>query len=857
MPPGSPGAAFGNKNRMKMTKTKKLIALALSVVMIAAFLTGCSIFEYNEDSDMEQPILEISSFTYEYEVPVIEDYEDIYGNKVYEVNTDPDSDGYGQTTDEVVSVVKRDHNGDPIHVPLTNESNEFMYVVFNKNDDGSTDYTKSNNTTSGSAAYKEADGKNNDNHYIVYAENPDYDEENDPIGRKYIATEYRFDGVIGRTVNASTAYYAVWVSVDDDTTAYGDVSVNGDPVSDSSQIAGHMADFPVVSYTRTGDNFNTDKDVWAWEEPMRAYETATGTTEPEAFYKDTLIEYFDNNGYSLFNDSGYTIDEVFDEFIKQFYTTYLTYAEADIAIAGGYVEWGVPERNEVEQSVYDQIDTALEQLYAEVADDFGISYPDITEGSDSTDTTYPTPPTEDPSDDSMEDYKVWNITQDPGRCIGNSPDASVNSLKRAGLRKFVDVIENNIEDERAISAEERQTFESEIATMRDMIKTAEGTDKLYTILSTFDVIWFMYGESQEYSIKTTGLRDYLVSDITSSESSAREAFAEELARQKAAYTEDISTYYSEATGDTTILYFADEEIFWVKHILIPFSDDQTAALEAYKNAGHSDAEVEAYRRELGMTVEVYKHVDGEEDTSRSYTIQQAWADIKSTMESASGSAKEAALAFDELIYTYNTDEGIFDNETGYAVTATPELLGGQEESYMIEFATESRALYNAYRRGMSLDEFKNSDPNDDYETDEAFSAPSGKVDVGSISIPVLTDYGWHIMFLNVAPKAGTSLSFESYLTAAEITTAGDAFVEDVSTNRDNYYENWSATMANRYFTGAKQPDRTTNGSVITVYKNRFGSYLDDYEASFTAQAEAEAEQEAAEQEQESSSGTTA
>ena len=107
---------------------------------------------------------------------------------------------------------------------------------------------------------------------------------------------------------------------------------------------------------------------------------------------------------------------------------------------------------------------------------------------------------------------------------------------------------------------------------------------------------------------------------------------EQLAQQIDNFTSDISNYYSAVTNGDTILYFADAEYFWVKHILIPFSDKQTADLEAYKADGNTDADVAKFREQLGRQVVVYKHVDGEDDTSRSYTIEQAYADISRTWE---------------------------------------------------------------------------------------------------------------------------------------------------------------------------------------------------------------------------------
>ena len=99
--------------------------------------------------------------------------------------------------------------------------------------------------------------------------------------------------------------------------------------------------------------------------------------------------------------------------------------EAEIAIKGGYVEWGVAERNDVNKTIYDGIDTALEQIYSQIADEFGLTYPSVS-GDDSTTTT---------PDDSMDNYVVWHITQDTGRLIGKGATSEVRSMQRAGVRR--------------------------------------------------------------------------------------------------------------------------------------------------------------------------------------------------------------------------------------------------------------------------------------------------------------------------------------------------------------------------------------------------------------------------------------
>lgn len=810
---------------MKKTGIRKLIALLLGAAMIVAVFTGCTIFEYDEDADMEQAIIDIAPVSYTYEVPLYEDYTDPYGRTVYEI------DDSGKTTSTPVSSVVRDHDGSPIHVPATNGAGEMLYVGYEIKD-GAMDMTARVDggvTADDPRVYTETDGKNGDNHFIVFTANPSSSD----VTRRYTATEYRFDGL----KSDSGEYYALWTDVKDGSAAYGKVTVGSNTYTPSGEL--YVADLPTVIYEMTGSAPDTLRDVWSWTEYVHESATASGETERYSFYKQTVINYFDENGYTYYSENGYTIDEIFDEIIEQLYTSRIEVMEAEIAIKGGYVEWGVAERNDVNKTIYDGIDTALEQIYSQIADEFGLTYPSVS-GDDSTTTT---------PDDSMDNYVVWHITQDTGRLIGKGATSEVRSMQRAGVRRFVDVVEEYIDNERALSAEDRKKYTDEVADMRSRINTPEGVDALYVDFGNYEVIRYMYGQSREYTLKTEGLREYISGEnISEDMSAARAAFDEEVARQKEAYRADINTYYDEATGDTTILYYADSEIFWVKHILIPLSDEQTAALEAYKNAGHSDAEVKEYRRKLGMNVVAQKFDENGNATGETCTIQQAWSDIKSKMSALYNDPYAAANKFDELIATYNTDDGIKDNETGYAVTATSELEGGREETYMIEFATEARALYKAYLAGMSLDEFKNSDGSDAYVTDPDFTAPSNIVGEGSISVPVMTDYGWHIMFLNIVPKVGQSLTFNSYLTPARKTTAGEAFIEDVTSKQEEFYNSWLATAANGYF---------KRDGVITVYKSRFSKYLSDYEDSFEAQQTADEEQEAAEAESESQTTTTA
>ncbi len=749
---------------MKRKTIAKLITLILTVVVAATVLSGC-IVSYNEDEDLSQVILEVNPVKIEYTVPMKGDYLDPDGNRVRNTGNVP---GIETDSDGNVQSVLYDHAGNPIGKPAVEN---------------------------GAIKYEQTADKVSYEYAIVYAV------ENGAVAG---AVEYRYTGI----VNVGGVRLAQWTNVSDHSaakgaTVYGRIS----GVTYGSDAPETLSGIPEITVDEASGDIS-----WDYRAPV--FEKAEFTSEKESFYKVTLINYFNNYAADLIQNRGYDVDEAFEYFIRNLYTGSLSRSEQDAATLAGNVVWGVTEENRVRREIYDGIDKRLAIIYQDIADDFGQTVPEVSDPA-TEDTTYPVPGGEDKDEAYEKEYKVWSVSDEPERCVGTSSSKNFNSMQREGVRRFVDYVENSVKNNYAMSEEERAHYNDEIADMYKRCVTPAGVDELYTELSEYDVVRMIYGESTEYTIKQDGYKDYIARsrNITSDVSTV---YAEQLASQIRSANESIDNYYTAATGSDTVLYFANNEYFWVKHILIPFSDEQTAALNAYKEH-NSDAAVSEYREQLGRRVRVYKHKNGEDDTSRAYTIDEAWADISGAMRALVSDPYAASRKFNELIYTYNTDPGIFDNEMGYAVTATPASEGGKEEQYMIEFAKESRALYNAYRNNRSLLDYKRDNPA--YSLSKYDEILTSEVEIGSISAPVLTDYGWHIMYLNYVPVAGTQRALNEYLTAGRYSTVAESIASDISSRIDTAYTSWQSSIASKY--------SKTDG-VIVSYKDRFAKRLEDY-----------------------------
>lgn len=797
------------KRIMKKRTILKVMVLALAFAVAAGVFVGC-VFSYDEDTDLSQVILEINPVTVTYDVPWTDDALDPDGNPVYAVNDGLDGMGrptadiaavrasaeFGKTsTTEIVKTVRRTHDGQAIHkAKLSN--GKVLYVGHDADgnrfevEEGSADWQS------------KCDSQRTDNRYFVEPKT---------------GTEYRFVS----PVSNGAARAAQWQRVSDGVIAYGNLDTDGTAnLGNYASDAAFSADLPTVYYTEADGKF-------AWIEHTPVYEQATHTSKKEEFFKTTMIAYFENYASGLVDDGYKNVDDIFNRFIRTFYTGYLTRVEAEAAALSGDVVWGVTEINAVNRAIYSGVDTALTSIYAEIAADHESTVPEVTDATEP-EATYPTPDQEEKEDD--KDYYVWHITQTPERILGNDPLPERASFEREAMRRFVNVVEEYVEDQRALSESDREKFAAEAEEMSRIVRTNEGVGKLYASLYTYDVIRTMYGDSEEYNLLIEGYRTFLGKDIQT-DVDLQKVYDDTLALQRDSFA-TASNYATAATGSDTLLYFANEEYFWVKHILIPFSDTQTANLAAEKLKGRSDAEIAAYRRQLGDGVQVYKHVDGRDDTSVVYTIGEAFADIYGKMSGVTANPVDAEQAFTDLIYTYNTDPGIFNNDMGYAVSATPAVKGGAAETYMIEFANEARALLGAYKEQKTLYEFKSDSP--DYvpsDYDRQFM-DNEVVKIGSISAPILTDYGWHIMYLSYVPQAGKIRVLNETLTPGVRKTVAEALATDTyNTQLTNLFTMTQNGIATKY---------AAMDGVIVPHKERFESKLNEYNEKLFEREEEEA-----------------
>lgn len=551
---------------------------------------------------------------------------------------------------------------------------------------------------------------------------------------------------------------------------------------DFKQVVAEMNPYTVtVNY----DDDNGDTKVYKYEAKL------------VKIYKMDLVEYVNNNQSSLSQNAA-TKQEMYDNALKMLINTEIIANEAEAYINAGEIAWDAEvnvgtddepimrktytQTNAVKRRVYQVIDSTLLSIKNEILE--RRDEPTISTSGDgdmNTDTTYPVKPEE---TEDVDDFEIW--APDEGHYPGLIGDSEARSLDAEALRRFITLLRERVEDDFRVTAEDKEKFAADDERINEIINT-QGIPYVYPILGDTHYVYYISGKQLERSQKFTELQSYLTDSVEVTDADVQKSFTETLNSQKASYDADIAAYNTAMSGSTTVLYHPEVNHFYVKHILLPFSDKQKADLEAYKKRLNvTKDQVEAYRASLVDGIVCYPHLYGEDDKSRPMTVSDVMNAIKSKMRplETTGNVKAADTAFDDLIYLYNTDTGAFGNNKGYVVKY--KLDSGESETYMQEFADAARKMRDTLDVGQVL-----------YEN-------------------VVTDYGVHIMYLASIPKAG-KVDINDYTTPGELQTYYDLIKEPLQSSLETeVYQRWEA-----------QAIKANYDAHATVYEKRYKNLWED------------------------------
>lgn len=743
---------------MKKTRIKKIIAFVLAALIVASVATGCSIIEYNEDRDMRQVVLHIKSFEMEYEVPFTVPYKDAHGNVV-------EADGRTKYT------VQRDANGEPVYVPVVKDGNIVFAIDDKKAGDDQVVY-----------------GTNKDEYFTTYTiEN----------GKAVSATVYRFSGI---TAGPGVGYTASWANIDD----VNDIKTS--TAAPASTAANSVSNnLPTVYFTDISAGGIFQYTDWYFITATPEYVTEKWYT-PEADYtKQDLINYY-NRSSSQFENQTNTLKERFDIVVRGLYTLEFMYIESENYIKSGKIEWGLTEENLVKKNFYDTVDGEIKNQFSDIFGDHNEDYSGDAASSDNTDTTYPVPTV---TTGVEKDTEAWTPATD---YLGFGTSSDRSSLVREAVRRWITSLVDVIDEDNTISEEERKEFLAELADLKAKSLDAGERDQVYpNLLKTeidergnetyvYSVMWYLYGQTYDRNLKSTRLQEYIESTADISATTVTRSYNNLLAEQRTVYDKSYDSFVSAVTGSTTVLYYptpnsSQSQYFYVKHILVPFKSEITEELTSYRDSGrYTDENINKIRLDKAplndkVTYPVYEHVNGEDDLNTQKSVQDAYDEIAAKVN-AKVTPKEKADAFEAMIFKYNTDPGIFNKETGYAVSVRPEKENGPKETYVIEFATAARKLRTDYLEG--------------------------KTGLGAISEPILGDYGYHILFLLKVPGAGETVGLYNYLTISEQSRIYDVLASGMSTEA---YSSWSNRRASFY-------DQNEDEKYFEVFVKRYKDLYD-------------------------------
>lgn len=525
-----------------------------------------------------------------------------------------------------------------------------------------------------------------------------------------------------------------------------------------------------------------DKDSTSENPEM---ETIEFTSEKKYIYKSELVNAFSSNGQQMVTEQGMTIEQALESLLRQLITRELILIEADRALKFREIEMDLTATNRVKKLVYNSIDAQILSICNTILKERNETLRPVpnTDEDGSQTTTYPTPEKEEPEDD-VKDTEEWkpSLTRYPGM----TGDADSISLEKEAVRRLVTQLKETVKNDFRVTKEQKELFKKDAETLENLIKEKKEVE-IYPILGESEMIKWLITRSAENQVKVELLQENIVDSVYVTDEQINENYNTILTNQKASF-KDIAKYKAAVEdGKENLFYHPSSDYFYVKHILLPFTEEQKAKLTAFSASGKTKEDIDIYRKQLSTEIKVYEHVNGEDDLAHPKTVSQVMNEIQGKMKQVETRPYDAERTFNSLIYKYNTDPGIFNNAKGYAVGPTPDKDKGETEKYMLEFAVGARELKE-------------------------------KSNIGAISDLILTDFGFHILYYANNIKTGIPTKLSEFETPGEYKTYYKILKDQLVTQQENErFTDWQNEKISYY-------ENLVNGPIVK-YVNRYKNLL--------------------------------
>lgn len=437
------------------------------------------------------------------------------------------------------------------------------------------------------------------------------------------------------------------------------------------------------------------------------YNAIVATVGNQSITRFDLIESFNDYGYSYYVESlSYSIEDALEATL---------YAEIDKMAILQYAEENITlstaDHNAIWEDVYSYFDSAFEYYEEKAATKLNIDIsPSIDDSVTEDDSTV------------FEGYeKTAKIVMIDGSDIDdyNLPTASYvikfiteDSLtdESEGNRGYADYTTNITNED--VYELAKELYADDLIESYQYILDENGksysTDIDEVLAREFEKT---YQTQYEYYMMEQ-LESYYASNAVLDASALVKKYQALVEESYALYSNDTTAYDSVMIGESatpeSVYYHPNNDYYYLNHILIGFSDEQTALLESYNTKFISDPTYTNYETDVQS---LYDSITTEDGLSAS--------EVLSSLNYALYNSSDKALTFNDYIYKYNTDPGMFNADTPY--------IDSVDNTSMVTSFNEAGA--ELYDEGNGV--------------------------VGTISGLVQSEYGYHIIYYagNVSKSA--------------------------------------------------------------------------------------------------------